>query len=53
MAIAKDKIRVPITMPKTLKVALDRLAEQDNRTVGNYVVTILQRHVDEANEKES
>lgn len=46
MAIADDKIRMSITLPKELKATLDELAKRDNRTTSNYIVNILSTHID-------
>jgi hypothetical protein len=50
MAISDDNIRIQVTFPKTLKARLDELAKDDNRSFGNYVVTVLKRHVESLEE---
>ena len=35
MAVSKNNVRVPITIPKELKQQLDELAKEDKRTFSN------------------
>lgn len=46
MTIGKDKTRTNITIEKDLKVKLEQLAKEDNRSFNNLVITILKNHVD-------
>ena len=46
MTIGKDKTRTNITIEKELKVKLEKLAKQDNRSFNNLVITILKSYVD-------
>lgn len=38
MAVSKNNIRVPITIPKELKQQLDELAKEDKRTFPTYAL---------------
>lgn len=46
MSISKDNVRFIFTMPKELKEVLEEQAKKENRSLSNYIVTILQQHVD-------
>lgn len=46
MAIGDDKVRIALTLPKTLKVILDKKAKEDNRTTSNYIVNVLSTHIE-------
>ncbi|MBA4495256.1 hypothetical protein ACFO25_00215 [Paenactinomyces guangxiensis] len=41
MTVSKENTRVQVTMPKTLREALEKEAENDSRTLSNYIVHIL------------
>ena len=41
MAVSKNNVRVPITIPKELKQQLDELAKEDKRTFSNLCAKIL------------
>ena len=43
--IGDDKVRVLITITKDMKIQLEELAEKENRTVSNLVVTVLKEHI--------
>lgn len=45
MAIADNKIRTGIVIPKDLKSQLETIAKQQNRSLNNLVVTILKDYV--------
>jgi predicted DNA-binding protein len=47
MAVAKGNIRLPVTIPKSLRDQLEKLANDDNRTIGNYIKNLLIKHVEE------
>lgn len=47
MVISKDNIRRYVTMPISLVKELEKLADEDNRSVNNLIVTILLRYVNE------
>lgn len=48
MAVSKDKTGVLVNMDKTLKEELAKLAKEQNRSLSNLIVTILQKYVDSA-----
>ena len=45
MSISKENIRIQITLPKELKEKLEKKAKEDNRSVSNYVVKLIQTDV--------
>ena len=45
MPISEDKTRVSIILPKTLKEKLQELADEENRSLSNLVITILQEYL--------
>lgn len=47
----EEKVRTNITFPKSLKTELDKLAKLENRSFNNFVVTVLQNHLDNREEK--
>lgn len=51
MAVSEDKTGVLINMDKTLKAELQELAKEDNRSLTNYINTVLEKHVDEVKQK--
>jgi predicted HicB family RNase H-like nuclease len=42
MAISKDKTRTMLTLSKELKRQLEKEAAAENRSLNNYIVTILE-----------
>ena len=48
MAETKEKTGVLVNMDKTLKEELSKLAKEQNRSLSNLIVTILQKYVDSA-----
>ena len=48
MAVSKEKTGVLVTMDKTLKEELSKLAKEQNRSLSNLIVTILKNYVDSA-----
>ena len=48
MAVSKNKTGVLVNMDKTLKEELSKLAKEQNRSLSNLIVTILQKYVDSA-----
>lgn len=46
MTISENKTRTNITIEKDLKLKLEILAKQDNRSFNNLVITILKNYVD-------
>ena len=49
--IAEGKVRVSIVMPKELREKLEQLASADNRSVNNYIVTLLMASVKQEQDK--
>lgn len=47
MSISKDNTRTLITIPKDLKLKLEKIAEEQNRPFSNLVVTILKEYIKE------
>lgn len=47
MAIGEDKTRTNITIPKDLKEKLEGIAEKENRSFNNLVITVLQKFVED------
>lgn len=45
MALSKDKTRLVINPTKKLKSELERLASEDNRSLSNYVIKLLEQHI--------
>lgn len=52
MAVSKNNIRVPITIPKELKQQLDELAKEDKRTFSNLSAKILSDYVEQKKDGE-
>lgn len=48
MAISKDKTGVLVNMDKSLKEKLSELAKDQNRSLNNLIVTVLQKYVESA-----
>lgn len=48
MAISKDKTGVLVNMDKSLKEKLSELAKEQNRSLNNLIVTVLQKYVESA-----
>ena len=47
MAIKAENKRVILTMPESLHQQISDLAEKENRSVSNYVVTLLKKHIEQ------
>lgn len=47
--IAADKKRVISIMPKTLASELEKLAKENNRTVSNYIVHLVEKELNRSN----
>lgn len=52
MPVSKDNGRIVITVTKEVKAELEALADKDNRSVSNYVATILQKHVEKEKDRD-
>lgn len=44
MGVSKDKVATRIVMPKELKPQLEQLAKSQNRSLNNFMVTVLQEY---------
>ena len=49
MSISPDKVRANLVILKTLKAELEELAKADSRSFNNYIIKVLQDHVDAKN----
>lgn len=47
MAISDDNTRIQVTISKKLKKQLEERAKSENRSVSNYVVTLIQKDLAE------
>jgi hypothetical protein len=47
LVISKNNERLTIIISKSLKEEIRKLAEKENRSMGNYIVNILQNHVEQ------
>lgn len=45
MAISNDNTRTNITFPKDLKLKLEKIAEKENRSFNNLVITIIKNYL--------
>ena len=41
MSISKDNTRMMLTIPKDLKIKLEQIAKEQNRSVNNLILTII------------
>ena len=51
MALKSDKTRILVNIPMKLKEELEKIALEDNRSVSNYVVTLIEKDIKEKNKK--
>ena len=51
MASKSDKTRILVNIPMKLKEELEKIALEDNRSVSNYVVTLIEKDIKEKNKK--
>jgi metal-responsive CopG/Arc/MetJ family transcriptional regulator len=49
--LAQDKVRVCLVMPKDLKEELEKLSQAENRSMSNYIVTVLRDALSKAQDK--
>ncbi len=47
MVIPDNKTRIAIILTKDLKDKIQEKAKEENRSMSNYIVTILQKHIEE------
>ena len=45
MSISKDNTRMILTIPKDLKAKLERIAQEQNRSVNNLILTIIKNAI--------
>lgn len=45
MSISKDNTRMILTIPKDLKAELERIAQEQNRSVNNLILTIIKNSI--------
>lgn len=45
MSISKDNTRTNITIPKILKAELEKIAKEQNRSLNNLIITMLQTSI--------
>jgi predicted HicB family RNase H-like nuclease len=51
--MSTNLIKTMVYMPPELREALEGMAEKENRSLSNLIVTLLQRAVDEHKDRES
>ena len=49
MAISEENTRIQVTIPKDLKKQLEEKAKAENRSVSNYIVTLIQKDIEHNN----
>jgi predicted DNA-binding protein len=45
--ISKDNKRILVTVPAEIKIQLEELAKKENRTLTNYIATVLLQHLEQ------
>lgn len=45
MSISKDNTRMMFTIPKDLKIKLEQIAKEQNRSVNNLILTIIKNYI--------
>lgn len=45
MAISSDKVRILVTVTREVKEELEKAAKQENRSVSNYIYTLIQKEL--------
>lgn len=50
MAISNENTRIQITLPKDIKKQLEIKANKNNRSVSNYVLTLILKDLDKLNQ---
>lgn len=51
MALRSDKMRILVNIPVELKEKAEKVAAAENRSVSNYIVTLVQKDVESKNNK--
>lgn len=52
MSLKSDKTRILVNIPLDLKNKAEKIAEMENRSLSNYVVTLIQKDVEKKNIKQ-
>lgn len=47
MGISKDNTRITLTIPKELKTELEKLAQKENRSLNNLILTLIKKSLNE------
>ena len=50
MSISKDNTRIILTIPKDLKAELEKIAQEQNRSVNNLILTIIKNSINNIKE---
>ena len=45
--MSKDNTRIALTIPKELKVELEKLAQKENRSLNNLILTLIKKSLNE------
>lgn len=53
MSISDDKDRLTIIISKETKEEIKKLANKENRSMGNYIATLLENYINELNNKKN
>lgn len=51
MSLKSDKTRILVNIPLDLKKEAEEIAETENRSLSNYIVTLIQKDVQKKNTK--
>lgn len=51
MAVGSDKTRILINIPIELKERVETEAKKENRSVSNYIITVLKNHIEAKDNK--
>ena len=49
MAVSTDNIRILISMPKDTKLKIEEKAKLENRSVSNYILTLILKDLESGN----
>lgn len=47
MSVGNDKIRILVTIPREDKLKLEKVAKEENRSVSNYIYTLIKKELNE------
>ena len=53
MALRNDKTRILVNIPIDLKKELEEAAKNDNRSVSNYILTLIEKNLKEIKKSDS